>query len=97
MSTVLRPNWLHCILCLQFFYFILSQFLNNLKRFILVLLLWLFLWLFYFLLSKSLWITIVYELCVINKLAMPNIFVETDTFSAFFDEKRVQMNSIYSK
>ncbi len=49
------------------------------------------------LLSKSLWITIVYELCVINKLAMPNIFVETDTFSAFFDEKRVQMNSIYSK
>ncbi len=39
-----------------------------------------FLWLFYFLLCKAIWITIMYEMCYINKLALPNIFMETDTF-----------------
>ncbi len=32
-----------------------------------------FLWLFYFLLCKALWITIVYEMCYINKLALNNV------------------------
>ncbi len=31
-----------------------------------------FLWLCYFLLCKALWITIVYDMCYINKLALPN-------------------------
>ncbi len=79
MSTVLRPNWLHCILCIILFYltvlnFILNQFLYHFKIPCFIIFNSCFYcceWLFHFLLCKALWINTVYEMCYINKLALP--------------------------
>ncbi len=79
MSAVLRPNWLHCILCIILFYLtvlnlILNQFLYHFKTPCFIIFNFLFLcceWLFHFLLCKALWITNVYEMCYTNKLALP--------------------------
>ncbi len=35
-----------------------------------------FLWLFHFLLCKALWIPTVYEMCYINKLALPCLYIQ---------------------
>lgn len=53
MSTVLRPNWLHCFFMYNYFY----------SNFILTVLI----------LFKAFWITIVYDMCYMNKLALPQI------------------------
>ncbi len=79
MSAVLRPNWLHCILCIIIFYLtvlnlILNQFLYHFKTPCLLFLTSCFYcceWLFHILLCKALWITNVYEMCYTNKLALP--------------------------
>ncbi len=79
MSAVLRPNWLHCILCIIIFYLtvlnlILNQFLYHFKFPYFIILTPCFYcceWLFHFLLCKALWITNVYEMCYTNKLALP--------------------------
>ncbi len=78
MSAVLRPNWLHCILCIIIFYLtvlnlILNQFLYHFKTVLLFLTSCFYCceWLFHFLLCKALWITNVYEMCYTNKLALP--------------------------
>ncbi len=92
MNTVLRPNWLHCILCIIIFYFklflnfILNQFYIILKFLVFIIFNSLFLlflipcfycceWLFHFLLCKALLITTVYEMCYINKLALPCLII----------------------
>ncbi len=54
--------------------FILNQFLYNFKIPCFIILIPCFYcceWLFHFLLCKALWITTVYEMCYINKLALP--------------------------
>ncbi len=78
MSAVVRPNWLYCILCIIIFYLtvlnlILNQFLYHFKIpcFIIFNSLFLLLWMIISLLCKALWITTVYEMCFINKLALP--------------------------